>query len=53
MTVAVPLLGPDVTLSMGIYVHQEETMSAESLDRADTALYEAKAAGRDCVVAFS
>lgn len=40
-----------VTVSIGISsYHQADTLSTQSLTRADDALYKAKRAGRDCVV---
>lgn len=41
-----------VTVGVAIYDGEDETME-ELIERADTALYEGKAAGRDCVVALA
>lgn len=38
-----------ITFSAGVAVHPDSSSSAETLARADVALYEAKEAGRDCV----
>lgn len=43
---------PAVTFSAGIAVHHENQSSAATLACADSALYEAKSAGRDCVRTF-
>lgn len=43
----------DITFSAGVSVHHQGSSSAETLAHADTALYQAKAAGRDCVRTYS
>jgi diguanylate cyclase (GGDEF)-like protein len=41
---------PVVTISIGVAQHQSEETTESLLRRADTALYQAKAAGRNRVV---
>jgi GGDEF domain-containing protein len=43
------LLNPTTTLSIGIAVHQADHSLAQTFGEADSALYEAKRAGRDRV----
>lgn len=46
-------LGTSATVSIGVAVHTNATLPEDTLDRADKALYQAKAQGRNRLVAWS